>query len=128
MLTRDENLQAILKDLRAKGVLFRLVEGEFRARLNEALTEELATAIDICRPGLTRALRLQRNLCTDCGEKPITRPRHGERQWCEACYQARIEPTITRLRQSKNLRAVRPEPKRPTEETNLDFDSGDTDE
>lgn len=58
--TRVDNLNAILADPDARGVLYDLIDGTFRyCNENGALYPEYEAAIDVCRPALTQLLRLR---------------------------------------------------------------------
>jgi transposase-like protein len=106
---RLANLRAILTDIEQRGISFRLVAGEFRAKPCEALTEDLAAGIEICREGLSIALAIEKMMCIDCRRvravRPFIRPFGECRYWCEDCYWNRVRPVYERMMRSKNIKA-----------------------
>lgn len=106
---RLDNLRAFLTELEQKGISFRLVGGEFRAKPCDALTEDLATGIDVCRESLTIALCIEKCICIDCRQRPakrsfVTYPFEQGRLYCEECYWKRVRPVMDRLKASKNIK------------------------
>ena|SRR5580700_9577855 len=96
METRLQNLAAILANLDARGVKYKLVRGSFAwAKTSPPLTPELAVALDVCRPGLTWAMRIRAGVCESCAEmatRPKHRNRHERARWCESCFLAMVTP------------------------------------
>jgi len=94
---RYKNLCAILEDLTAKDIRYKLVNGVFRVDAKAAnLTPDLIEAIDVCREGLGMAVARQHRLCLVCKRNRAVRPetlswtREG-RDWCEHCWQKQTD-------------------------------------
>ena len=92
--TRAETLAALLTGLDRRGVLFDLMDGVFRyCDESGALSEAEETGMDVCRAGLTEALRERRGLCLSCKGTPAkaTLPRYPTvpritPAYCRACW------------------------------------------
>lgn len=92
-----ENRLAILSGLEARGVQFRFDPDTLTLQYRAAkgvLTEQEEAGLDICRKGLTEALRLREGLCIACGLDAAKRPdRNGrKRVWNPETDQAEHVP------------------------------------
>jgi len=88
---RWSNLAAILADLRARGVEFRLSSAgpmQYRDRAG-VLTEDEHMGLGMCRQSLTMQLRREASLCIKCG---VNRP-YKDTDRCLYCVPADPGPT-----------------------------------
>lgn len=87
ILSADKNREAILRDLRTRGVEFRLCpdRGMQWRDVRGMLSENERIALDVCRESLMQHLRHEAKLCRECdGTRTPNTP------YCRECLWARV--------------------------------------
>lgn len=105
--TRLTNAAALLATLREHGVSFRLhgCPPTLQFRLpTEALPPPMVVGLELCREGLTLALRQEAGLCVACGVESPTR----HTPYCTDCLWARIGDHFAKLQSKRPPKVVKP--------------------